>query len=100
MMQNDISVAFFNANLERQKLVGLSILKGVDIDVLVETITGPSSYNLITAMTGRATCGQKMRKEHARKTSQKDTNEDVMHMLLASSDPLISSMREPKTRKK
>lgn len=40
------------------------------------------------------------RENHTRKTSRKNTNSDIFHRLLLSSDPLISSIREVKTKKR
>lgn len=43
---------------------------------------------------------RKYREHHARKFSRKQNMEDVLHMLLLSSDPVISSHRKPAERKK
>lgn len=40
------------------------------------------------------------RENHTRKTSRVDLNSDIFHRLLLSSDPLISSTREVKTKKR
>lgn len=44
---------------------------------------------------------RRFRRDNCRKSSRLKSNEDLIHWLLISSDPLISSMREshPKTRK-
>lgn len=39
------------------------------------------------------------RENHTRKTSREDINSDIFHRLLLSSDPLISSTREVKTKR-
>ncbi len=41
---------------------------------------------------------RKTRTEHTHKISRLSTNEDLIHMLLANSDPLISSMRKKKKK--
>lgn len=36
---------------------------------------------------------RKIRESHSRKNSRQNTNEDILHWLLISSDPVISSLR-------
>lgn len=43
---------------------------------------------------------RKIRESHSRKNSRVNTNEDILHWLLISSDPLISSLRTVFTKKK
>lgn len=43
---------------------------------------------------------RQIREHHTRKTSRIDTNTDLIHGLLISSDPLISSLRTPFTKPK
>lgn len=39
------------------------------------------------------------REHHTRKNSRLNTNKDLLHILLISSDPVISSLRKIKTKK-
>lgn len=43
---------------------------------------------------------RQIRRDHTRKTSRTDTNRDLMNMLLANSDPYISSLRKCKSKKR
>lgn len=40
-----------------------------------------------------------IRREHTRKNSRLNTMSDLFHLLMVASDPLISSMRKPLTKK-
>lgn len=42
---------------------------------------------------------RKFREYHARKTSRSETNRDVFHWMILSSDPLLSAMRKPLANK-
>lgn len=66
-------------------------IHGADI---LDSLVIPSGHSSEDAQEARNKDLKRGREERTRKTSRLDTNEDLMHFLLVSSDPYISSLRK------
>lgn len=66
---------------------------------ILDSLVTSSGHSSEDAQEARNKDLKRGREERTRKTSRLDTNKDLMHFLLVSSDPYISSLRKEITKK-